>query len=331
MADLRRLKQNKATIKGQMTRINNTIKEDTSASEVRVKSKKIESLWHLAQMEAQANNQAEAQAAMAAEQAKHQNMRGDQQGQNDRRLDVRLPTLKLPKFNGNYNEWFLFKDAFQSIIHDSTSLTAIQKFQYLRSLLTGEVASCRRISNDCSELRECMGYIERPATMKKLIVYVRTHLKALQTLELPVDRWDELLIYWLKNKMDFNTQRNWEKESNKERERRPTLEEFLTFLRWIVGGKLIDARSEPPNNFCGLITNAALQAQLERFWNQEETREKRCLTKEEAECERQFIETVERDNTGRFIVALPKKPEVELGESKELVRFSCTGAALGLL
>lgn len=60
-----------------------------------------------------------------------------------------------------------------------------------------------------------------------------------------------------------------------------------------------------------------MQKQLERFWNQEEPREIRQLTKDERECERQFSESVRRDSTGRFIVALPKKPEIVLGESEE--------------
>lgn len=44
MTELRRLKH-RATIKSQITRINNTINENTSASEAKVKSKKIENLW----------------------------------------------------------------------------------------------------------------------------------------------------------------------------------------------------------------------------------------------------------------------------------------------
>ncbi|XP_077265255.1 uncharacterized protein LOC143899130 [Temnothorax americanus] len=49
-------------------------------------------------------------------------------------------------------------------------------------------------------------------------------------------------------------------------------------------------------------------------WIQEETLEKRSLTQKEIECERQFHESVKRDETGRFIVTLPKKPGVKLGD-----------------
>ncbi|XP_015594930.1 uncharacterized protein LOC107267560 [Cephus cinctus] len=80
-------------------------------------------------------------------------------------------------------------------------------------------------------------------------------------------------------------------------------------------------RSPKNQRFCELVTNAALQEQLERFWNQKEPRKKRRLTKDERECEQQFSETVRRDNTGRFVVALPKKEELLLGEpEKQAVR-----------
>lgn len=45
MAEIRKLKQKRAIIKGQVTRINNTIKEDILIAEAKVKSVKIENLW----------------------------------------------------------------------------------------------------------------------------------------------------------------------------------------------------------------------------------------------------------------------------------------------
>lgn len=59
--------------------------------------------------------------------------------------------------------------------------------------------------------------LDKPATMKQLIVQenVRTHLKVLQTLQLLIDK---LLIHLLKNRMDFNIQKE---ETNKDKENRP--------------------------------------------------------------------------------------------------------------
>lgn len=47
---------------------------------------------------------------------------------------------------------------------------------------------------------------DKPTAIRQLVVHARTHLKALQTLELPVSKWGEILIHLLKSKMDFYTQ-----------------------------------------------------------------------------------------------------------------------------
>lgn len=47
---------------------------------------------------------------------------------------------------------------------------------------------------------------DKPIAIRQLVVHARTHLKALQTLELPVSKWGEILIHLLKSKMDFYTQ-----------------------------------------------------------------------------------------------------------------------------
>ncbi|XP_039312430.1 uncharacterized protein LOC120359352 [Solenopsis invicta] len=49
---------------------------------------------------------------------------------------VRLPKINLPTFSGRYDDWFPFRDTFVTIIHNNTSLSDIQQFQYLRAALT---------------------------------------------------------------------------------------------------------------------------------------------------------------------------------------------------
>src|SRR5207249_4524486 len=51
---------------------------------------------------------------------------------------VRLPTLDLPKFNGDYTGWISFSDIFQVAVHNNTALKDVQRLQYLRSCLEGE-------------------------------------------------------------------------------------------------------------------------------------------------------------------------------------------------
>ena len=54
----------------------------------------------------------------------------------DRGMHIRLPKLNLPTFSGKYDEWFPFFDTFNSVIHSNTSLSNMQRFQYLRASLT---------------------------------------------------------------------------------------------------------------------------------------------------------------------------------------------------
>lgn len=46
---------------------------------------------------------------------------------------VRLPKINLPTFREKYDEWYPFFDTFQALIHSNTTLSDIQKFQYLRA------------------------------------------------------------------------------------------------------------------------------------------------------------------------------------------------------
>lgn len=50
----------------------------------------------------------------------------------------KLPKLDLPKFDGNILEWNSFWDSFESSVHSNPSLSDVQKFNYLRSLLQNE-------------------------------------------------------------------------------------------------------------------------------------------------------------------------------------------------
>ena len=51
-----------------------------------------------------------------------------------------LPSINLPTFSGNYQEWLSFHDLFSCMIHENESLSDIQKFHYLKLSLSGEAA-----------------------------------------------------------------------------------------------------------------------------------------------------------------------------------------------
>ena len=55
-------------------------------------------------------------------------------------LQVKLPKLELRKFDGNHTQWISFRDTFEASVHNNASLSAIDKFSYLRSLLERSAA-----------------------------------------------------------------------------------------------------------------------------------------------------------------------------------------------
>ena len=48
-----------------------------------------------------------------------------------------LPKLILPKFRGDVTTWKGFWESYKSAVHDNESISKIDKFSYLRSLLEG--------------------------------------------------------------------------------------------------------------------------------------------------------------------------------------------------
>lgn len=101
--------------------------------------------------------------------------------QSDSQTNIRLPKLNLPTFSGKYDEWFPFFDSFNSIIHLNTSISNVQKLQYLKSSLTGDasnVISALEISELNYEV--AWGLLKERYDNKRLIVH--THLKSIMDL-----------------------------------------------------------------------------------------------------------------------------------------------------
>lgn len=52
-------------------------------------------------------------------------------------VNAKLPKLVLPKFHGEVTTWMGFWDSYKSAVHENVSLSKINKYNYLRSLLEG--------------------------------------------------------------------------------------------------------------------------------------------------------------------------------------------------
>ncbi|KAJ8911558.1 hypothetical protein NQ315_007939 [Exocentrus adspersus] len=92
-------------------------------------------------------------------------------------------------------------------------------------------------------------------------------------------------------------------------------------LGWIIAGPVglnSDKVGRMRANACNFVKNANLDGQLERFWKVEEfDTALNKHTHEEIACEKHFLETFSRQESGRFTVQLPIREEVaELGNSE---------------
>ena len=55
---------------------------------------------------------------------------------------TRLSKLVLPKFKGDVTTWTAFLDSYKSAVHDNREISAVDKFNYLKSLLEGPAVRC---------------------------------------------------------------------------------------------------------------------------------------------------------------------------------------------
>lgn len=152
--------------------------------------------------------------------------------------NIKFPEISLPSFSGKYEDRIDFHDVFESTIHNSSNLTDIQKFYYLRSCLKAEAL------NTIKEIKVSAGNYESPWTLlkqrfkntrliikvhiqgiltfkrldkpqstalKNLYNTINNHLTALKNLVEPtIHQWSMLLVFLITNKLDPETRDRWE-------------------------------------------------------------------------------------------------------------------------
>lgn len=129
-------------------------------------------------------------------------------------MNVRLPKIDLPSFNGSYETWMCFYDSFKSMVYTKTNISSIEKLHYLRSCLKGEAATVIQsletseanydiawtllterydhkrviIQNHLKLLLEQPGCARPSASsIRQMLDNINTHTRALKVLGLPVD------------------------------------------------------------------------------------------------------------------------------------------------
>nr|XP_033340297.1 uncharacterized protein LOC117228579 [Megalopta genalis] len=171
-------------------------------------------------------------------------------------LAVRLPTIKLPTFKGDCEQWLRFRDTFTSLVHDSDKLNDIDRFNYLTSALSGAAArviesysvSASNYKLAWVRLREKydnprllvnhrlnslldLEQLRKPCS-KGLSEFTDTainNIRALESLLTPEQSRDALISKYLAKKLDPISLDEWDKRCMHSSES-PTLKEFANFL-----------------------------------------------------------------------------------------------------
>ncbi|XP_062557800.1 uncharacterized protein LOC134222655 [Armigeres subalbatus] len=105
---------------------------------------------------------------------------------------------------------------------------------------------------------------------------------------------------------------------NKIYEGGPTLQN--TVFGWIVSGQISSRPTNPPQTVSLSCTLADIHNQLAHFWELESCKSNSIQSVEESTCETIYDETTTRNDSGKFVVSLPKKEFVMqlLGESEAI-------------
>jgi len=105
-------------------------------------------------------------------------------------MHIRVPKQNLSTFSGKHDEWFPFFDIFNSVIHSNTSLSNTQRFQYLRTSLTGDASAISSLELSDANYDVAWAILRERYDNKRVII--QTHINAIldvptMTRENPID------------------------------------------------------------------------------------------------------------------------------------------------
>ena len=189
---------------------------------------------------------------------------------------ITLPEVRAPLFDGTLENWTYFYDTFSSTVDRNENLTKVQKFQYLRSSITGQAARSIQ-SLELTEanypialttlkekfncpLRICMRHWElmrnypeikreTPEAIKDLLQTISVNLKALEKLGQPVTS-DVVLIELLATKLPSSSMRKWQRTLLNQEV--PSYHRLMEFLKTRANrnqllSKAKETKGQPPN------------------------------------------------------------------------------------
>lgn len=153
---------------------------------------------------------------------------------------IKLPPINIPIFEGDFDDWYTYKDQFISIIHSNDSIDNTRKMYYLKSSLKGSasqvIESMASIGDNYLEawtlvlkrydnerlivqshvqqlLTQTIQQTENTVGLKSLLDGTNKHLRALSVLHQPVEKWDAIIVGIVATRLPAEVRKAWEVES----------------------------------------------------------------------------------------------------------------------
>lgn len=163
---------------------------------------------------------------------------GHDQRQN-KQSKVKLPKISLPSFSGSYHTWLSFKNRFTNLIHSSTSLSNVEKLEYLKSCVTDKAErtiqryqitdqnyelAWKQLNDKYDNQRilqvtQVETIIDRKPIrtesakeLRELIDITQECLESLKSLGVDVSTWDIMIVVLITRKLPLRTRELWEEE-----------------------------------------------------------------------------------------------------------------------
>lgn len=165
---------------------------------------------------------------------------------------VKLEALKIPKFDGQLENWLAFKDAFETLIHsqewpeayklgklgdylgdgaksvlgarytggyEAAWAAVIKRFHKPRYLASIHISKLLNMPSGQQETR---------SNLLSIVDTVGVTIRALTVMELPVDQWDTILVEIVQSKLPTTTLQTWGMELRDQE--LPKLSQLVTYL-----------------------------------------------------------------------------------------------------
>lgn len=150
---------------------------------------------------------------------------------------VKLPTINIPTFNGDLENWTSFIDTFNALFHNNASLNNVQKLHYLKSSVSNAAADVikgfsitaenyqvaynelvKQYENTAltiqTHIRALLNspkvHTASAAELRRLHHHVISHVRSLKALHQPVQYWDAWLTTITCCKLDATTAGEWQ-------------------------------------------------------------------------------------------------------------------------